>query len=215
MGSRLAAIAVKMFEIRSRAVPTLLIPALILLLSGCTAVDQNVNFLYQPAAFGRDGSGDLYLSQAVRSAAGKANGQWIIGGIKDKDGKNNGNIVTARSPAETVMDAFAREFKVAGYNVIEVNDLPTGVAKGIRLESVEIKLDEVDRLYKVETICTVKVALEPWRNGTAIKRLNYENSYTDTTILDRDMILLKSMQTTLQELMARVVREITVMLEQK
>jgi hypothetical protein len=113
------------------------------------------------------------------------------------------------------MDAFTREFKAAGYNVIPVNALPAGVTKGIRVESVEIKLEEVDRLYKVETMCTVKVSLEPWRNGSAIKRLNYENTYTDTTILDRDMILLRSMQTTLQELMARVVREVTLIIEQK
>ncbi len=216
MGKRFPATVVNMREIRRRVVPTLVIAASILLLSGCAAVDQNVNFLYQPTAFGRDGSGDLYLSQTARlGSGGSKTTQWIIGEIKDKDGNNTGNIVTARSPADTFLDAFTREFKAAGYNVMPVNALPTGVTKGIRLESVEIKLEEVDRVYKVETMCTVKVSLEPWRNGNAIKRLNYENTYTDTTILDRDMILLKSMQTALQELMARVVREVTVILEQK
>ena len=215
MGKRLSAIVVNMREIGRRLLPSLVTAAFFLLLSGCAAVDQNVNFLYQPTAFGRDGSGDLYLSQTSLSASGGSNAQWIIGEIKDKDGNNTGNIVTARSPADTVMDAFTREFKAAGYNVIPVNALPTGVTKGIRVESVEIKLEEVDRLYKIETMCTVKVSLEPWRNGSAIKRLNYENTYSDTTILDRDMILLRSMQTTLQELMARVVREVTLIIEQK
>jgi hypothetical protein len=89
------------------------------------------------------------------------------------------------------------------------------VSKGIRLNSVAIELEEVNSLYKIETKCTVKVALEPWRNGNAIKTLYYENSYTDSTLIDRDLFLLKSLQTTLQELMARVVREVTVMIEQK
>jgi uncharacterized lipoprotein YajG len=213
MGKRFSATVVNMFETRRRVVPTLMIAASILLLSGCAAVDQNVNFLYQPTGLGRDGSGDLYLSQAARSGSGGS--MWIIGEIKDKDGNNTGNIVTARPPADTFLDAFTREFKAAGYNVMPVNALPTGVTKGIRLESVEIKLEEVDRVYKVETMCTVKVSLEPWRDGKSVKRLNYENTYSDTTILDRDMILLKSMQTALQELMARVVREVTVILEQK
>jgi len=215
MDKRLLPTAVKMIEISRRVIAACAIPVFILLLSGCAAVDQNVNFLYQPTAFGHDGSGDLYLSQSARSASGGSNAQWIIGEIKDKDGKNTGNIVTARSPADTVLDAFTREFKAAGYNVLPVNALPTGVTKGIKLESVDIKLEEVDRLYKVETMCTVKVSLEPWRNGKAVKRLNYENSYTDTTILDRDMILLKGMQSSLQELMTRVVREVTLILEQK
>ena len=216
MGKRFPATVVNMREIRRRVVPTLVIAASILLFSGCAAVDQNVNFLYQPTGLGRDGSGDLYLSQTARlGSGGSMTAQWIIGEIKDKDGNNTGNIVTARPPADTFLDAFTREFKAAGYNVMPVNALPAGVTKGIRLESVEIKLEEVDRLYKVETMCTVKVSLEPWRNGKSVKRLNYENTYSDTTILDRDMILLKSMQTTLQELMARVVREVTLIIEQK
>ena len=105
--------------------------------------------------------------------------------------------------------------KGAGYNVLPVNALPAGVAKGIRLNSVAIELEEVNKLYKIETKCTVKITLEPWRNGMAIKTLNYENSYTDSTLIDRDLFLLKSLQTTLQELMARVVREVTVTIEQK
>ena len=216
MGKRFPGTVVNMREIIRRHVPTLVIAASILLLSGCAAVDQNVNFLYQPTGLGRDGSGDLYLSQTARlGSGGSMTSQWIIGEIKDKDGNNTGNIVTTRSPADTFLDAFTREFKAAGYNVMPVKALPTGVTKGIRLEGVEIKLEEVDRVYKVETMCTVKVSLEPWRNGKSVKRLNYENTYTDTTVLDRDMILLKSMQTALQELMARVVREVTVILEQK
>jgi hypothetical protein len=113
------------------------------------------------------------------------------------------------------MDAFSQELKAAGYNVITVEALPAGVAKGIRLESVAIKMEEFDRLYKVDAKCSVKVSIEPWRNGSAIKRLDYESSYSDSTLLDREMILLKSLQNALQELMARAVREAVVLVEQK
>lgn len=198
------------------AVLNLIIAAIVLLLSGCAAVDQNVNFLYQPTAFGRGGSSDLYLSAGDQSASGKAtSAQWVIGETKNSKGENTGNIISVRSPMDVVTDAFTQEFKAAGYNVVPVNAFPLEVAKGIRLNSVVIQLDEVNSLYKIETKCTVKVAFEPWRNGKAIKILNYENTYTDSTLIDRDLFLLKSLQTTLQELMARVVRETTVMIEQK
>ena len=216
MGKILSAVAGKIFKLRLNVVLNLIILAIMLLLSGCASVDKNVNFLYQPTAFGSGGSGDLYLSAGDQSASAKAtSAQWVIGETKNSKGENAGNIISARSPMDIVMDAFTREFKGAGYNVMPVNALPAGVAKGIRLNSVAIELEEVNKLYKLETKCTVKIALEPWRNGMAIKTLNYENSYTDSTLIDRDLFLLKSLQTTLQELMARVVREVTVMIEQK
>lgn len=216
MGKRASAVAGNIFKLRFNVVLNMIIPAIILLLSGCAAVDRNVNFLYQPTAFGRGGSGDLYLSAGDQSAAGKATTtQWVIGETKNSKGENTGNIISVRSPMDMLMDAFTQEFKAAGYNVLPVNALPAGVSKGIRLNSVAIELEEVNSLYKIETKCTVKVALEPWRNGNAIKTLNYENSYTDSTLIDRDLFLLKSLQTTLQELMARVVREVTMMIEQK
>jgi hypothetical protein len=194
----------------------LIIPTIILLLSGCATSDQNVNFLYQPTAFGRGGSGDLYLSADNQSSSGKATSvKWVIGEVKNRKGENSGNIISARSPMDMVMDAFTQEFRAAGYNVLLVNPVPAEASKGIKVNSVVIELEEVNSLYKIETKCTVKVALEPWRNGKVIRKLDYENSYTDSTLIDRDLFLLKSLQTTMQELMAQVVREVTVIIEQK
>ncbi len=190
--------------------------AIMLLLAGCATTDENVNFLYQPTTFGGGGSGDLYLARGDKSGAGKGTSvEWVLGEIKNGSGENKGRIISARSPADIMTDAFAREFKAAGYNVIPASDLPANVMKGIRLEKATIQLDEVKSLVKLETTCTVKVALEPWRNGVAIKKLNYENSYTASTLIDRDLFLLKSLQDTMQELMARIVREVTVMIEQR
>jgi hypothetical protein len=206
----------RLFNLRQILVLNCLTLALIALIPGFAAGDESVNFLYQPTGFGRGGSGDLYLSQKIMATSDRLKPvQWIIGDTKNQTGDKTGNIVTARPPLDTVMDAFTLEFKGAGYNVIQVDTLPAGVKKGVILESVAIKLEEVDKLYKVETTCTVKISFETWRNGSAIKKLDYENSFSDSTILDRDMILLKTMQTALQELMVRMVREASLSIEQK
>ncbi|HTP66165.1 MAG TPA: hypothetical protein VMJ66_12300 [Geobacteraceae bacterium] len=197
----------------------LLFPAMALialLLTGCATTDESVNFLYQPTTFGRGGSGDLYLARGNQPAAGKEkSSELTIGEIKNGSGEIKGHIISVRSPEDIVTDAFSREFKAAGYNVIPVQGLPANVGKGIRLESVTVQLDEVKGLVKLETVCTVKVKLEPWRNGVAIKKLNYENTYTASTVAGRDLFLLQSLQSTMQELMARVVREVTVVLEKQ
>ncbi len=206
----------KFLKLKWSAARNLAAAAIMLLLAGCATTDENVNFLYQPTTFGGGGSGDLYLARGDKSSAGKGTSvEWVLGEMKNSSGENKGRIISARSPVDIMTDAFAREFKAAGYNVIPTSDLPANVMKGIRLEKATIQLDEVKGLVKLETTCTIKVALEPWRNGVAIKKLNYENTYTASTLIDRDLFLLKSLQDTMQELMARVVREVTVMLEQK
>jgi len=199
---------------RRAAVINIMLPLIILFAAGCSAVDRNVNFLYQPTSLGWGGSGDLYLTRSDLPPSGKeAPAHWVIGQFTNANGENGGRIVSVRSPMEIMMDAFAQEFKSAGYRVLPVTALPDGVAKGIKLEGVTIRLDEVDSLYKVETKCTVTVSVEPWRNGSPIKKFTYENSRSDSTYIDRDLFLLKSLQSTMQELLARIVREVSVMME--
>jgi hypothetical protein len=193
----------------------LIIVAFITLIAGPAIADQNVNFLYHPTALGSGGSGDIYLSQGIQPVSGRPQVEWIIGGIKNGSGEKTGNVVTGRLPVDTLMDAFSQELKGAGYNVIPVETLPDKVEKGIRLTTVSIGLDEIDRIYKVEAKCNVKVSLEVWRNGINIKKLDYESSYEDSTFLDREMILLKAEQAALEQLMARAVREAILLIEQK
>jgi hypothetical protein len=215
MGMRLSARTGNILKIALKGIVLFLMVGCLPLITGCAAVDHSIIFLYQPTAFGKGGSGDIYLSQSVHPTSGRPSAQWVIGKTKNSADKDTGNILTARSPADIAMDAFSQELKAAGYNVITVDALPAGVTKGIKLESVSIRMEEFDRLYKVDAKCSVSVSVETWRNGSAIKMLDYESSYSDSTLLDRDMILLKSMQNALQELMARAVREAVVLVEQK
>jgi hypothetical protein len=193
----------------------LLFLSLITILAGQANADQSVNFLYHPTGLGKGGSGDLYLVQNIHPLAGRPSVEWIIGQTKNRSGEKTGHIVSAIPPVDTIMDAFAKEFKAAGYNVITVEALPEGVAKGIKLTTVSIRLEKIDRIYKVESRCAVKVSLEPWLNGRPIKRLDYESYQEDSTFINRDMILLKSEQDALQQLIVRAVREAIVLLKGK
>lgn len=195
--------------------PQWIIFLFIALTAQAATADQKVNFLYHPTAFASGGSGDIFLAQSIQPLSGRPSAEWIIGGIQNSSGEKKGNVVTERPPVDTLMDAFSQELKAAGYNVMTVADLPDGVKKGIKLTSVSIGLNEVDRIYKVEAKCTVKVSLSLWRNGGEIKKLDYESSYEDSTLLDREMILLKSVQMALEQLLARAVREAIVVIERK
>jgi hypothetical protein len=198
-----------------------LLAKLVLLLTaaiccGCTSISRNVNFLYQPSGIQLGATGTLHLCQSVQKATDLDRPvKWIIGEVRNDVSQDTGNILTSRAPVETVLDAFAQEFKRAGYDVVKVDSLPDGVKKGIRITSVSFRLEEDEKLYEAETRCVVKVSFEPWRDGVALKRVDYESSNADTTYLDRYNTLEKSLQTTLQQLMARAVKETTALLEQK
>jgi hypothetical protein len=180
------------------------------LIAGCATYDQKVTLLYQPVVNAVGGSGELYLAAAGgRAGTGKAGSvQWIIGKVKDTDGVQVGDIVTTVSPNDMVLDAFNRELKVSGYRVTQVNTLPEGVSKGVVISSIDMNLEEVVSIVKVEGQSRLTVSLELWKNGKIFKKLYYQTGFSDFAIKDRNTLLPTTLQKALQELMKQAVPEI-------
>ena len=185
--------------------------------TGCATVkDQRVDILYQSAANATGGSGDLHLvEESPPSPGGAATVQWVIGGITNKDGENLGNTVTDTAPTDILMAALVQEFKVAGYSTIQENSMPKDVAKGLVLKSATIRIDEVKSPLSDEAKCKVKIAIEPWLDGKAINKLEYESDYTDSAVTGRDVLLSNTMLRTIQLIMKRSVPEIVNMIEKR
>ena len=200
-----------------RHIHALVIILITAILAGCaTTGDQRVDILYQRIVYTERGTGDLYLAQESSvPSTGTTPIQWIIGEITNNDGEKLGNIVTDVAPTDLLMEAFIQEFKGSGYNVFRESPIPQGATKGLKLKSVTIKLEEVKSVPKATAKCKVKISIEPWLNGKAVNKLEYEAEYEDTAITDRDELLSKAMLQAIQTLMARSVPEIIKTLEQK
>ena len=185
------------------------------IIAGCATVgDQRVNILYQSTAIAKGGSGDLYLvEEPTPDSSYSTPIQYILGGVKNKDGEQLGNIVTDKAPADLLIEAFCQEFKGAGYNVVQGNSMPREAAKGLKLQSVTIKLDEVKGVI-VNSKCIVKISVEPWRNGKVINKLEYMAEYIGSTMTDREEELPKTMLQAIRSIMKKAVPEITKILEQ-
>ena len=206
-----------MKKIGIRNIQTLAIMMITAIVAGCATVgDQRVDILYQRTVYADRGTGDLYLAQESSApSTGTTPIQWIIGEIKNNDGEKLGNIVTDVAPTDLLMEAFIQELKGSGYNVFRESPIPQGATKGLKLKSVTIKLEEVKSVPKATATCKVKISIEPWLNGKATNKLEYEAEYDDTAITDRDELLSTTMLQTIQTLMARSVPEIIKTLEQK
>ena len=185
--------------------------------AGCATVgDQRVEILYQRSANASGGSGDLYVvAESPALGGGATTIQWVLGEIRNKDGEKLGNTVTDTAPMDTLTAALVQEFKGAGYNTIQEKSMPQGVAKGVLLKSATIKLDEVKSAASLETKCKVTVTLEPWRDGKAIDKVDYESEYTDTAVTGRDTLAAKTLQQAMKVIMKRSVPDIVKMIEQK
>lgn len=182
--------------------------------AGCATVgDQRVNILYQKTANATGGSGDLYLVEELPPPTGGATTiQWVIGEIRNKDGEKLGNTVTDTAPTDILMSALVQEFKGV-YNAVQVRSMPKDAAKGLVLKSATIKMDEVKSPASMEAKCKVTVTVEPWSNGEAMTKLEYEADYTDTAVTGRDELASKTMLHALGIIMTRLVPEIVKIIE--
>lgn len=185
--------------------------------AGCATVgDQRVDVLYHTTANARGGSGNLYFVEgSVPASSGSTPIQWVLGAITSKDGESLGNIVTDIAPMDLIADAFSQEFKAAGYNIVQENSMPEVVNKGLKLKSATIKLDEVKGGFSVDAKCSVKISVEPWRNGKAMNNLEYEAVYTDSDVRNRDELPSNVMVKALQAIMTRSIPELIKMLEER
>jgi hypothetical protein len=185
-------------------------------LMGCATPDRRADILYRPAGYATGGSGDLYLVQGVRRPAGEAAGiQWVLGKVTDDDGKQLANIVTDTAPANLVVDALNQELKRAGYNVIVTDSAPAQVNKALTLKEVSILVNDTHSAVRDEAKCTVKMSVEPRRQGSVTGLSAYEAEYSDTGFTDRSHIPADVLQKALQLLMTRAVPDMVKTLEQK
>ena len=187
------------------------------LAAGCATVgDQRADILYKSAANASGGSGDLHLVQDVAASSGGATPiQWIIGDVANGDGEKIGNVVTDIAPSDLIMNAFEQEFRGAGFDVIRDRTMPNDITRGLKLTSAVVKLTEVKSLTRSEAKCSMKVALELWRNGNAVSKLEYEAVFSDSAVVNRDELLPKVMLQTLQTLMKRAVPDLTALTGRK
>ena len=149
------------------------------------------------------------------TATGPDNIRWVIGTRKDAYGVVTGEILSARSTEDTVLDALKEELSAAGYRVVLGNVLPAGVPKGLELGSVQVELNETSELSKVEATGKVKLSLSIWKDGVKVRRLDYQASASDVSVFHSNQLAKETVEKILVEVMKQAVPDIVTGLELK
>lgn len=203
-----------MFGPKTGLVASLLLAA-VLLAGGCATTDQKIDLIYESTGVAKGGYGDFFLT---RDAQLLTNSVKVLGEIKDRDGTRIANVITDVAPADLVLDAFIQEMEAAGYRVKNVKELPAGVKKGLRIAGVRLRLDEVSSRLDKDASCSVRLAIEPWRDGTPMSEQVYQAAYSSQSFwsFGSDYRLLKRvMLKTLQDVMTQASPAVVRMIEQQ
>ena len=184
-------------------------------LAGCATADKNVRLDYHPTIDAVGGTGELYVAiSAERDSLAKRSGvEWILGEIKDDDGKPLGKLLTNMEPKGLVADAFIQELKAAGFKVKVVQSLPTDAAKGLVFSGITLKLNEVEGVVKAQAKGSVQVKMEVWKGGAKVKQLDYEEATSNSVMRTNTENLDKTLQETVTAVTRRAIPDLMQALE--
>ncbi|CAH2030956.1 hypothetical protein [Trichlorobacter ammonificans] len=179
--------------------------ALMLALAGCASSDILLKPAYQPVGTAAGKGGVVVLAAQLDEGRADARVQWILGEVRDSGGKIKGNVVSDTSPLVLVRNALQQELLRAGYTVQVVDALPKGVARGVVLNGIVMKLDELSSLVKSEADCRISFAVEVWKDGIRTNTLSFESRSTDFAVKDREKLHYEVMQKALGSAFSRAV----------
>ncbi|MCM0082608.1 hypothetical protein L4X63_13490 [Geomonas sp. Red32] len=193
--------------------PILLIVA-VMALAGCTSLPHRIDLMYIPSGPVKGGSGQIYLA-APKGATALPGEQlrWVVGEIKDSDGRVTDDITSPLAPRDQITDALTQELEKAGYQVLK-GEAPPEIVSGpyLRLSDVKIDLTESPSWFKVTSSALVSAKLEIWRSGTLVKTERYdasfEESYARTQPEELQVLLQKALEGVTEKAIPDVIRNL-------
>jgi len=186
---------------------------LIMLAGGCARYARSVNMLYNPAAVSQQGSGDLYVVIPENQLTPSAQVKWVLGKVTDDENKMIDELFSPRSPAELAQSALSLELKRTGYTVLPVAKRPDAHTKLIDISKVDISLNQLSDFADLKATCRVLVALDIYKNGELIRKLEYQSLSSKTDIKDRDLLARVVLQEALQSVMTKALPDLVQLLE--
>lgn len=179
-----------------------------LLVSGCARYARNSDTIYEPSTSVRGGNGNLYIVFPESQQTQASDIKRVLGTVSDDSNRKLDDVVSSRSAAEIIQTALGLEFKRAGYTVIPVTKRPATEQRVIDLTKTEIKLDQISAFTNIKVTCQVLMAMDVYKAGQLIKRLQYEATSSKTDIKDRDMLAGNVLRDALQTVMLQATPEL-------
>lgn len=192
---------------------TVLLMALFLSASGCARYARNVSHLYDPVTMSKGGSGTLYIVTPADKQTKADDVKWVIGIVKDDDGKKIDEVMSSKSAEELIQDALTQELRRSGYTVVATASRQPDQVKTVELTKVDLALEQISDIADLKASCRISVSLDVYKKGQLVKKLQYESKNSDRSIKDRNLLAGKVLQDALQSAMQKAVPDLITILE--
>ncbi len=161
-----------------------------MIFAGCASSDLHLVPDYKPVSEVSVSGGKLVLSSVLEGTVSGSTGriQWILGEVKDSDGRVQGNITSPIAPNAIVRDALQQELLRSGYSVKIDKTGHKEAAQALVLTASRLHLDEISSLIKVEADCRVSFSVEVWKKGLKTNTLSFESRFSDFAVKDREKL---------------------------
>lgn len=182
--------------------------ASIFLVSGCARYARNVNDLYVPTSLIRNGNGEVYIVIQENQQTQSSDVKWVLGNVMNDEKKKIDEIMSPRSGAELIQAALEQELKKSGYSVMPVAKKPAKSTYLVDLTKTDIDLDQISDTVDLKATCKIIAGMDIYKNGTLIKKLQFEAMSSKTDIKDRDRLARTVLQEALQSVMSKATPEL-------
>lgn len=180
----------------------------VMLLSGCTRYARNVNDLYEPTTLIRNSSGEVYIVIQENQQTQSPEVKWVLGKVMDDNNKEIDEILSPRSGAELIQTALEQELKKSGYSVIPTGKKPLKSTYLVDLTKTDINLDQISDFADLKVTCRIVAGMDIYKNGTLLKKLQFESISSKIDIKDRDQLAGVVLREALQSVMNKVTPEL-------
>lgn len=187
--------------------------AVLAVTGGCARYSRSVSTLYEPVVAVRGGSGELQIVMPADQVSRSEKIKWVMGAVKDEDGNRIDEIYSAQSPGELIQNALSQEMRKAGFTVQQVSGNPASAGNMLVLTDPELVLDQVSTAGKLTATCKLRMPVEVWKSGQLLRKLEYNASYSDTSVTDRDVLAREVLRETMHSTMRKAVPELLVILK--
>ena len=177
-------------------------------LSGCARYGRTVSVLYEPSTTSRGGSGEVSIIIPENQQTLSPDIKWVVGKITDDNNNVVDDVMSLRSSAEIIQTAFGLEFKKAGYKVVPTTKRNGAEQVAIDLTKTKIEISQISSISKLEVKCRVMAAVDVYKNGALIKKLQYEATNSKTDIKDREVLAGNVLQEALRGVMLSAMPEL-------
>jgi hypothetical protein len=191
---------------------------LLLLLTNCAFVDQDVQIAYTPTGAATVDGDKLLVAPTTTNAPAAKNeaGKLVVGSVKNGYGMHTADVLLEPGAVDKIADALAAELEATGYSVVrgDVGAAPAASdTPAVRLTVTRLVVDQIPGAFTVTASAAVGFEIAIEQDGREIDRFLVDSGNEDEALVSGAESKQAALTAALEEAITKAVTMIQASLE--